>query len=211
MMTDEWILIGRSSSHYTRMARIVAAELGVRYRLEPIYDVMTDAPEAFGGNPALKMPVLKRGDVAVFGTLNICKVLAREARAESEFFWPDEARSVSLMNAHEVLAHALAAQVEVVMHEIIAERPQDAPSRKRRQSLINCLQWLDRNLGDLRRELPGDRLSIFDVGLFCLVAHVPFRNPMDLSGMPELVGFERSFGARPSAQGTPYRYDQSCS
>jgi hypothetical protein len=28
-MTDQWILVGRSSSHYTRVARIVAAELGV--------------------------------------------------------------------------------------------------------------------------------------------------------------------------------------
>jgi len=207
-MTDQWILVGRSSSHYTRVVRVVAAELGVSYQLEPIYDFMTEEAAVFAGNPALKMPVLKRGELAVFGTLNICRTLAREEDAEKRFFWPDDARTVSLMNAHEVLAHAMAAEVEVVMHEIIARRPEDAPSRKRRQSLVNCLLWLDQNLADLRRQLPRHQLSLFEISLYCLVAHIPFRIPMDLSGMPVLVEFEKSFGERPSAQGTPYRYDQ---
>jgi hypothetical protein len=92
---------------------------------------MTEEVAVFAGNPALKMPVLKRGELAVFGTLNICRLLAREAGAETNIFWPDEASTVSLMNAHAVLAHAMAAEVEVVMHEIIARRPEDAPSRKR--------------------------------------------------------------------------------
>jgi hypothetical protein len=39
-MMDEWILVGRSSSHYARVVRIVAAELGVSYRLKPIFEFM---------------------------------------------------------------------------------------------------------------------------------------------------------------------------
>lgn len=207
-VTGEWILIGRSSSHYTRVVRVIAAELGVVYELEPLYDFMTEQTAAFAGNPALKMPVLKRGQVTVFGTLNICRTLAREEAADEKFFWPDEARTVLLMNAHELLAHAMAAEVEVVLHEIIAKRPEDAPSRKRRQSMLNCLLWLDRNLEDLRSQFPGCRLSYFDVCLYCLVTHLPFRLAMDLSGMPALVEFGKSFGERASAQATPYRYDQ---
>ncbi len=208
-MTDQWILVGRSSSHYTRVVRIVAAEPEVCYQFEPIYDFMTEEAAVFAGNPALKMPVLKRSGTAVFGTLNICRILAREASAESKFFWPDESRTALLMNAHEVLAHAMAAEVEVVMQEIVAKRPADAPSRKRRQSLVNCLLWLDQNLEDIRRQLPRHQLSLFEISLYCLVTHIPFRLAMNLAEMPALIEFEKSLGKRPSSKNTLYRYDQS--
>ena len=43
--------------------------------------------------------------------------------------------------------------------------------------------------------------------LFCLLEHLPFRNPIDLSGLPALTAFVATFGARASAQATPYRFD----
>jgi glutathione S-transferase len=207
-MADAWTLIGRSSSHYTRVVRIAAEEIGTIYRLEPIHDFTTESPAVFGGNPALKMPVLRRDKLVVYGTLNICRTLANERGAHDLFFWPEMARSVALMNAHELLAHAMAAEVDIVMHEYVARRPADAVSRKRRKSLLNCLRWLDQNLEELRTELPPNQLSIFEISLYCLVTHLPFRNPTDLSGAPTLVQFERSFGERRSTQATPYQFDQ---
>jgi hypothetical protein len=56
-------------------------------------------------------------------------------------------------------------------------------------------------------ELPADRIALFDLGLFALLEHLPFRNPIDLSGMPRLTGFADAFRERPSAQATPYRFD----
>ena len=77
-------IIGRQSSHFTRMVRIFAAELGLPYSFTPIYDLLSREPGDYAGNPALKLPILRVGTEAVFGSLNICRVLSRRA---PEFMW----------------------------------------------------------------------------------------------------------------------------
>ena len=201
-------IVGRQSSHYTRQLRLLAHELGVGYTLQPIHDLMSEDPAVFAGNPALKLPALRQGDTVVWGSLNACRWLARQAdNGVARVFWPEQAATALAMNAHEVLAHAMAAQVEVVFHEIVSQRPPDAASRKRRTSLVQCLAWLDRHWDDIRAELPPTKIAIFDLGLFCLLEHLPFRNPIDLSSMPRLTAFAAVFATRPSAQATPYRFD----
>src|SRR5690606_40471140 len=54
------------------------------------------------------------------GTLNICRTIARHAGRSQDVYWPEDADTPLLMNAHELLAHAMAAQVEVVLRS--AER-----------------------------------------------------------------------------------------
>jgi glutathione S-transferase len=201
-------IIGRQSSHYTRQVRLLAHELGVDHALQPIQDLLSEDPATFAGNPALKLPAVRQGDTVVWGSLNGCRWIARQTPGGSaRVFWPEDATTPLLMNAHEVLAHAMAAQVEVVFHEIVSKRPPDAASRKRRTSLALCLDWLDQHLDAIHAEVPAARIALFDLGLFCLLEHLPFRNPMDLSRMPQLTDFVRAFGARASAQATPYRFD----
>lgn len=201
-------IIGRQSSHYTRVVRMLALELGIDAPLAPILDLMSTDPATYAGNPALKLPALRVGDDTVWGSQNACRLLARQVDGgETRLFWPEEAYTPLLMNAHEVVAHAMAAQVEVVFHEIVSKRPPDAASRKRRESLINCLAWLDAHLDAIRAQLPADRIALLDLMLFCLLEHLPFRNPVDLSGLPQLTAFVAGFGARASAQATPYRFD----
>ena len=201
-------ILGRQSSHYTRLVRMLALELGVACELLPIHDFLSEDPAVFGGNPALKLPALRDGDTVVWGSQNACRWLARTVPGGVDrVCWPEDARTPLLMNAHELLAHAMAAQVEVVFHERVAQRPPDVASRKRRASLVNCLAWLDRHLDAVRAALPDDRIRLFEIGLFCLLEHLPFRNPMDLSGWPRLVAFVAGFGTRPSALATPYRFD----
>jgi glutathione S-transferase len=201
-------IVGRQGSHYTRMARLLAHELGVDYTLTPIYDLLSEDPAVFAGNPALKLPALRQNGAVVWGSQNVCRALARSVLGgESRVFWAEDARSPLLMNAHEIVAHAMAAQVEVVFHEIVSQRPPDAASRKRRASLLNCLAWLETNLEAIRAELPAGRIALFELKLFALLEHLPFRNPVDLSALPRLTGFVADFGLRPSAQATPYRFD----
>ena len=196
-------IIGRQSSHYTRQVRLLAHELGIEYTLQPIHDLMSEDPAVFAGNPALKLPALRQGDTVIWGSL-----MARQADdGVARVFWPEQAASALAMNAHEVLAHAMAVQVEVVFHEIVSKRPADPASRKRRTSLVESLAWLDRHWDGIRAELPSTKIAIFDLGLFCLLEHLPFRNPIDLSSMPRLTAFAAAFAARPSAQATPYRFD----
>ena len=58
-------LIGRSSSSFTRIARIFAAELGISYAFDLVLELKSLDPQDYGGNPALKVaacecPVLAR-------------------------------------------------------------------------------------------------------------------------------------------------------
>ena len=201
-------IIGRQSSHYTRMVRIFAEELGLSYDFAPIFNLLSCDPGDYAGNPTLKLPIVKLDGEAIFGSVNICRALARAAGAKGRVFWPEDADSTLLLNAHEILSHAMTAQVDVVIHEIAQKRPPDDASRKRRESLLNSLQWLDERVEEVRAALPGRKLSVFEVGLFCLLGHLPFRNPIDRSDLPRLRAFEEEFGARESARRTPYRFDK---
>jgi len=201
-------IIGRQGSHYTRLARLLAHELGVNYALRPIHDLLSEDPATFAGNPALKLPALRDGDTVVWGSQNVCRLLARSIPAgEARVFWAEDARSPLLMNAHEIVAHTMAVQVEVVFHEVVSKRAPDAASRKRRASLINCLTWLEANLAAIRAELPADRIRIVELALFAVLEHIPFRNPMELPPTPDLADFVAWFGQRPSAKATPYAVD----
>src|SRR5687768_16863330 len=74
-------LFGRSSSHFTRVARIVAAELGVAYTFRVVPNLLSTNPSDYGGNPALRLPVLHTAEGEWFGALNICRALERQAHA----------------------------------------------------------------------------------------------------------------------------------
>lgn len=202
-------IVGRQSSHYTRLVRLLAHELDVPYRLVPIHDLLDGDPATFAGNPALKLPALRDGATVVWGSLNAARWVARRsAGGEAAVAWPEQATDPRVMNAHELVAHAMAVQVEVVFHEIVSARPPDAASRKRRASLLNCLAWLDDELDAVQARLPADRVRWFDLALFALLEHLPFRNPLDLSPRPRLLAFAAAFAQRPSALATPYRFDQ---
>ena len=203
------LIIGRQSSHYTRVVRMLAIELGLDCALRPIHDLLSEDPASFGGNPALKLPALRLDDgTLIWGSGNACRALARLVEGgEARVFWPEQARTPLLMNAHELAAHAMAMQVEVVFRELVAKRPPDAASRKRRASLVGSLAWLDAHLADIQAGFPEGVLPLFALQLFALLEHLDFRNPMDTSGWPALRDFAERMRARPSAQATPYRFD----
>ena len=203
------VVHGRQSSHYTRLVRLFAHELDVPVELAPIHALLSDDPATFAGNPALKLPALRDGDAVVWGSANACRWLARRsAVGEDAVVWPEDATSPRAMNAHELVAHAMAAQVEVVFHEIVAQRPPDDASRKRRASLESTLDWLDANVDDVRAARPAAAVYWLDLALFALLEHFPFRNPsIGLAHRPALRAFASAFAERPSARATPYVFD----
>jgi glutathione S-transferase len=201
-------IIGRRSSHFTRVVRILAEELDIACEFTPIYSLLSAKAHKFADNPALKLPILRDGEETIYGSRNICRFLWRHSDGRKRVFWPEQAESALLMNAHELLAHAMTAQVDVILHEIVEERPPDRRSIKRRQSLDNCLAWLDCHFDEVFGLLPERDLSLFEIELFCLIAHLPFRNPVNLDEMPKLQAYERAFGQRRSARNTPYAFDR---
>ena len=89
-------IIGRQGSHYTRMARLLAHELGVDYTLRPIYDLLSEDPAVFGGNPALKLPALRQNGTVVWGSQNVCRALARSVLGGESFFMNIRVRSATV-------------------------------------------------------------------------------------------------------------------
>jgi glutathione S-transferase len=203
-MTDsELVLVGRSSSHFTRTARLFALELGVAHAFRPVLDMTKSDPAAYGDNPALKVPVLVDADGPLYGTENICRALARRSGHGARVVLCGDAPARVVANAEEMILHAMASEVILIMTGL--EEP--APP-KVRASLENALGFLETNVDRVLAALPPDRLLSFcEASLFALVTHLPFRKIMDVSGYPRLGAFCGEFGQRAGARATEYRFD----
>lgn len=208
-------IVGRSSSHFTRITRIFAEELGVAYELVPIYDMTEHDPRIYADNPALKLPILRTGDGVraedgvVFGTENICRALAGRAAGSVEIVWPEQLHTNVSRNAQELVWHGMQAQVQIVLGTQVAKLPADnLYFDKARAGFEGALAWLDAHVGEALGALPASRqLSLFEASLFCLIEHLHFRKTLPVEQYPALQAFTRSFGARTSARRTPYKFD----
>jgi len=201
-------IIGRSSSHFTRLVRVFALELGVVCEFAPVYDLSSLDARDYAGNPALKLPVLKMGDDVIFGAENICRVLATAAPEHRRITWPEDVRGVQARNAQELVWHAMQAQVQLGFGTQIAKLPADSIYFvKAATGLRNALEWLDGRVGLIMDALPLRDLSMLEASLFCLIEHVAFRAMVSMRPYDHLATFARTFGKRTSAQQTPYMFD----
>ena len=201
-------ITGRSSSHFTRLVRVFAQELGVACEFVPVYDLASLDPRDYAGNPALKLPVLTQGDAAVFGAENICRVLAESAPEPRRIVWPEDVRDVKARNAQELVWHAMQAQVQLGFGTQIAKLPADSVYFvKAAAGLRNALAWLDERLPSVIDALPPRDLSMLEASLFCLIEHLAFRPTILLTPYGRLMAFARAFGKRASAGNTAYRFD----
>lgn len=202
-------IVGRRSSHFTRVTRIFAEELGVAHEVVPIYDMTERDPAIYANNPALKLPILRIGADVVFGAENICRTLAEQARTSPQIVWPEQLRKNISRNAQELVGHCMSAQVQLVFGTVVAKLPADnLYFEKARSGFEGALTWLDANLPEVLAALPASRqLSLFEVYLFCLVEHLRIRPTVPIDKYPALESFARSFSDRPSAQRTPYQFD----
>ncbi|WP_437963799.1 glutathione S-transferase family protein [Sorangium sp. So ce260] len=201
-------LVGRSSSHFTRVTRLFAAELGVAYAFEVVPDLRSLDTADYAGNPALRLPILRTGATTWLGSLNICRELARRAPVQRRVVWPEHLTEALTANAQELVVQAMATEVTLIMGQIAGTPKDDAQLTKLQKSLLNMLAWLDDNLQAARAGLPQDRdLSYLEVCTFCLVTHLEFRKMLPTSGYRALTAFCDEFDQRPSAQATAYRFD----
>jgi glutathione S-transferase len=201
-------LIGRSSSHFTRVARIFAAELGVDHDFEIVTDLLSVDAAAYGGNPALKLPSLRTPNGVWFGTLNVCRELARRARGAPRIVWPEALDRPFLANTQELVVEAMATDVALTMAKVAGEAP-GPHAEKLRRRLEGTLAWLENNAPHAVAALPEDReLSYLEVTLFCMVTHLELRQVLPTAPYAALTALSADFGARASARATPYRFDR---
>jgi len=202
------MLVGRTSSHFTRVTRIFAAEMRVDYSFRVAPDLMSLDSSDYGGNPALRLPTLRTLKGAWFGALNICRELSRQSIAQTRVVWPEDLDRPLLANAQELVLQAMSTEVALIMAGIAGEDLSGKQELKMRTSLVGSLRWLEESAPEALAALPEGRdISYLEVTLFCLVTHLEFREVLASEGYPELNAFCQRFAARASAQTTPYRFD----
>ena len=204
-------LTGRSASHFTRVARMFAHELAVPLERVLVHDLMSHDPAAFGGNPTLKIPTLHVGELPIFGTDNICRKLAQLAGREddprvvlSHHVSADLARC-----AQELVWHAMAAQVQLVIGVQVAKLPaENIFFTKTAAGLLGALAWVEARLDALLVALPSPRdISVLEVSLFCLFEHLVFRPTVPLDAFSGIRDFAAAFATRESARATAFQFD----
>jgi len=202
-------LIGRSSSHFTRVVRLLAVEFGVACQFQPVYDLGSRDRRDYGGNPAMKLPVLRLGDESVFGTENIARALADRAKRPVRMVWTEHLPDLVARNAQELVWHAMAAQVQLVFGTQAAGLPADnLYFAKAAEGMAQVLDWLDAHVERVLASLPPRDLSLFEVTLFCLLEHLAFRPTVPLLPYASLTAYTERFGQRASARNTVYHFDR---
>jgi len=199
------VIFGRSSSSFTRVTRIFAAELGIDCKLQVIPDLMSLDAGDYGGNPALKLPSLKTAEGSWFGALGVARALSR-MRDGHRVVWPEALDLPLLANAQELVLHAMATEVALIMAKV-GGAAETRVLAKQRKSLLETMAWLEANVASVLVALPPRDVSFLEVTLFCLVAHLEFRDVLPTSGYTALTAFCQRFGERDSAKATPYRFD----
>ena len=189
-----------------------AHEMGVPITLHVVTDLTCLDPEAYGGNPALKLPTLHVGDGGLlFGTDNICRRLAEIAGrdADPRVVLGHQPTADLVRSAQEVIWHAMSAQVQLVIGMYMAKLELDnLLLAKGMASLHGSLTWLDTRLDELLAALPAGReVSVLEVSLFCLVEHLGFRPTLPVDAFARLRAFATAYGARASAQATAFAFD----
>jgi glutathione S-transferase len=201
------VLVGRSSSHFTRIARIFALELGVGHTFQPVFDLTSLDLVVYAGNPALKIPILVDERGPLFGSENVCRELVRRSGRGSSVVLRGDVHERVVANAEELTLHVMSSEVTLIMAKMAGDA--NAAPPKVRRSIENSLGYLDEHLDAVLAALPADRaLSFVEVALFCVFTHLPFRQVMDVAPWARLAAFCRRFGERESARGTEYRFDK---
>jgi glutathione S-transferase len=202
------VLVGRSSSHYTRVAKIFAHELGVEHEFRPVFDIAALDSSTFADNPALRVPSLLTDGATWFGSQNVCRELARRATRPTTIVWPEELGDATSANAQELVLEAMAAEVTIVMARAAALEKTHPFLEKPKARIDASVAWLERELPGVLARLPQPALSFLEVTAFCLCTHLDFREVRSIDDCPKLLEFVRRFETRDSARVTEYRFDR---
>lgn len=205
--SPELTIVGRSTSHFTRVTRIFAAEARLQLAFQVVPDLRLSAQADYAGNPALRIPILRTPCGEWFGSLNICRELWRRSAEKARVVWPEELDEPLLANAQELVLQAMSTEVTLLMSRFFGES--DGPhAAKLVQGLTNSVEWLERHVDDVLAHLPEQRdLSYLELTLYCLVRHLPFRQALSTDSYERLNAFCREYETRPSVKDTPYRVD----
>lgn len=202
------VLYARSSSHMSRVVLLIAAELQLECQIHVVKDLLSQQPEDYGGNPALKVPSLQLGDALYFGALHSCRKLWQLAKHSPVVHWPEDLSTPLEHNALETILNGMSSEVVLILNRPPADVPHPAGLAKTHASLRGGLQWLEQHLHDiLAHQPPEPTISYLTTCLFCYLDHLPWRQVHELTPYPRLAAFRAAYAQRPTAQATQYHFD----
>lgn len=206
--TPPLTLVARSSSHFSRIARIYAAELEVPCTFEPVFDITSTRSDVFADNPLLRVPSLRTPEGTWFGSLGVCRALARRSARALRLVWPEDLTVPLSSNAQEVVTDAMNTGVVIVTSRIL-KVPDDDPALTKPFARLNgAIDWLEANLDAALAAQPRGDLTFLEVSAFCFLTHLGFRGLGTIDPHPQLRAFCDRFGDRAAARATPYHFDQ---
>jgi len=188
-------------SHFSRKVRIVLRELGLACEESYVPDLLSANPEDFGGNPILRVPVLRDGEHWVIESDQIVRHLLEAYDAGSDrlsFF----SMSSSQRNALSILSAIMGAEVELILSKRsgLADRSGELYFRRYREVIGHGLSWLERHASTV---WPEAEFSYLDVALICMWDHLRHnRLRDDTRSWPWIDARTERHASRPSVAAT---------
>lgn len=134
-------LYGTPRSHFARIVRIVAAQLETDLDWVDVGNV--GAPEPFGGNPLMRVPVLVDGERALYDSHDICVYLTEQAGVDPlrilQPGWEDRNRLT-------VIRGVMDAEVRLLLAERAGMATEGAVFDKARATIAQGVAWLEEQL-----------------------------------------------------------------
>jgi len=133
-------------SHFSRKCRIVLREIGLACEESYVPNLLSADPADFGGNPILRVPVLRDGPHWVIESDQIVRYLLESydhGRDRFAFF----SMSTAQRNALSIVSAVMGAEVELILSKRsgLAEHAGGIYFSRYREVIVHGLAWLERN------------------------------------------------------------------
>ena len=157
-------------SHFSRKVRIVLRELDLACEETYVPDLLSSDPADFGGNPILRVPVLKDGALFVIESDQIVRHLLETYDRSADrfaFFSMDAAQR----NALSIISAVMGAEVELILSKrsgLVAASGARYFGRYR-EVIAHGLAWLEERAAAI---WPTVEFSYLDIALLCMWDHL---------------------------------------
>lgn len=157
-------------SHFSRKVRIVLRELGVACQESYVPNLLSTDPDDFGGNPIMRVPVLRDGPHWVIESDQIVRYLLETYDRDNDRF-AFFSMTAAQRNALSIVSAIMGAEVELILSKRsgLAEAAGGLYFQRYRDVIGHGLAWLELHGAAL---WPEAELSYLDVALLCMWDHL---------------------------------------
>lgn len=188
-------------SHFSRKVRIVLRELDLAYDESYVPNLLSADPADFGGNPILRVPVLRDGANWVVESDQIVRYVLEAYDRNSDRF-AFVSMTTAQRNALSIVSAVMGADVELTLSKRsgLVDHAGALYFRRYREVIEHGLAWLERNGAMI---WPHVEFSYLDIALLCMWDHLRYGRLLDETvPYPWIDARTSRHAARPSVAAT---------